>query len=186
MPATEARVLAIAGSLRADSVNRRLLHATAERAPDGVAFEHWNALGSIPPFDEDDETTPAPAVTAFRQALTEADAVLIATPEYNGSIPGALKNALDWASRPAGASPLAGKPVAVIGASASPHGAAWAQADLRKVLGIAGASVVERGASLGRAATRFSDDGALLDDDVRADIEATVAELLQTVASRGA
>jgi chromate reductase len=166
-------------------VNRRLLRSTAERAPQGVAFEHWDGLSRIPPFDEDDEAAPGPEVAAFRQALADADAVLFATPEYNGSIPGALKNALDWASRPTGASPLAGKPVAVIGASASPHGGVWAQADLRKVLGIAGASVVERGAALGRAASQFSADGALLDETVCADVEATVADLLQTVTAQG-
>jgi chromate reductase len=159
------RVLAISGSLRAGSVNRLLLRAAEEEAPIGVEIVAWDGLREIPAYDEDIET-PAPApVTAFRTALVDADAVLIATPEYNGSIPGALKNALDWASRPAGASALTAKPVAVMGASPSPFGAAWAQAELRKSLGIAGARALEQGASLGKAGTRLDADGRLTDDD---------------------
>lgn len=171
------RVLAISGSLRTGSLNRLLLRAAGEEAPAEVELVPWDGLAGIPAYDGDSEA-PAPAtVDAFRAALSDADAVLIATPEYNGSIPGALKNALDWASRPAGASVLDAKPVAVTGASPSPFGAAWAQAELRKSLGIAGARPLEQGVALGKAPSRFDAGGRLLDDGVRAELAALLAAL---------
>lgn len=138
------RVLGISGSLRRDSLNGALLRAAAERLPAGAEFDRFERLDEIPPYDADLEAmaTP-PAVAELRAAMREADAVLVATPEYNHSIPGVLKNALDWASRPAGRSALSGKPAAVIGASTGMFGAVWAQAETRKVLGALGGRVVE-------------------------------------------
>ena len=119
------RVLGISGSLRRDSYNAALLRAAAERLPDGVEIEVFERLAEIPPYDSDLEGAGevADAVTDLRERMRAADAVLIATPEYNSSIPGALKNALDWASRPAGESALMGTPAAVIGASTGMFGA---------------------------------------------------------------
>jgi chromate reductase, NAD(P)H dehydrogenase (quinone) len=138
------RVLGISGSLRRDSLNSALLRAAAERLPAGAELTTFERLAEIPPYSEDAEAGPAPdAVRELREAIRAADAVLIATPEYNHSLPGQLKNALDWASRPAGQSALSGKPAAAIGASKSMFGAVWAQAELRKVLAAMGGRVVE-------------------------------------------
>jgi chromate reductase, NAD(P)H dehydrogenase (quinone) len=139
------RVLGISGSLRRDSHNAALLRAAGELVEgEGAVFEVFDALKAIPPYDGDDDVGSGPAaVASLRQAIADADALLFATPEYNSSIPGVLKNALDWASRPLATSPLRGKPVAVIGASTGMFGAVWAQADLRKVLGATGARVTE-------------------------------------------
>ena len=128
------RVLGISGSLRRDSYNRQLLRAAAGLLPPEVELVLFEGLKAIPPFDEDDERTSALAVRRWRGAITNADALLFATPEYNSSIPGALKNAIDWASRPSAAAALRNKPSAVIGASTGMFGAVWAQAELRKVL----------------------------------------------------
>src|SRR5215218_1042546 len=113
------RVLGISGSLRHDSHNSALLRAAGELVEEeGAEFEVFDGLNAIPPYDEDDSIGPGPvAVARLRRALADADAVLFATPEYNSSIPGVLKNAVDWASRPRDTSPLRNKPVAVIGAS---------------------------------------------------------------------
>lgn len=138
------RVLGISGSLRRGSFNSALLRTAAERLPAGAELVAFERLAEVPPFDEDAEAGATPAaVGALRRAIREADAVLIATPEYNGSLPGQLKNALDWASRPAGRSALNGKPVAAIGASKSMFGGVWAQAELRKVAAAMGGRVVE-------------------------------------------
>ncbi len=138
------RVLGISGSLRRDSLNSALLRAAAERLPGGVELTTFDRLAEIPPFSEDAEAGSAPsAVRELREAMRAADAILIATPEYNHSLPGQLKNALDWASRPAGQSALTGKPAAAIGASKSMFGGVWAQAELRKVLGAMGGRIVE-------------------------------------------
>lgn len=138
------KVLGISGSLRRDSYNHALLREAAERLPAGVEWSEFEALREIPPYDADLEAEGTPdAVAELRRAMREADAVLVATPEYNHSIPGALKNALDWASRPAGQSALMGRPAAVIGASTGMFGAVWAQAETRKVLGALGGRVVE-------------------------------------------
>ncbi|MGC1852767.1 MAG: NADPH-dependent FMN reductase [Solirubrobacterales bacterium] len=138
------RVLGISGSLRRESHNSALLRAAAERLPGGAELVLFERLDEIPPYDEDDEMRGTPeSVRELRETIRSADAVLIATPEYNHSIPGQLKNALDWASRPAGQSALNGKPVATIGASTGMFGAVWAQAELRKVLGAMGGRVLE-------------------------------------------
>ncbi len=138
------RVLGISGSLRRGSFNAALLRVAGERLPTGAELALFDRLRAVPPYDEDVDTAREPAaVHELREAVREADAVLIATPEYNSSIPGQLKNALDWVSRPAGQSALRGKPVAVIGASTGMFGAVWAQAELRKVLAAMGGRVID-------------------------------------------
>src|SRR5213593_1551316 len=139
------RVLAISGSLRRDSHNTRLLRAAAEMMPPGVELELFDGLRDVPPYDADDDVEPAPEpVRRLRDAIASADAILIATPAYNSSIPGQLKNAIDWASRPFPDNVLRGKPVAVVGASTGSFGAIWAQSELRRVLGATGARVIDR------------------------------------------
>jgi chromate reductase, NAD(P)H dehydrogenase (quinone) len=138
------RVLGISGSLRRDSHNTELLRAAATLLPSGVEFELYDGLRDIPPYDEDHDQAGDTAVARLKERIAAADAVLFATPEYNHSIPGHLKNALDWVSRPLADTPLKGKPVAVIGASTGMFGAVWAQAELRKVLAAIGARVIDR------------------------------------------
>jgi chromate reductase, NAD(P)H dehydrogenase (quinone) len=174
------KVLGISGSLRGSSHNTNLLRAAAELLPHEVEFELWDGLKAIPPYDEDDDVDPAPApVAAFRAAIAGADAVLFATPEYNASIPGVLKNALDWVSRPLRSNPLRNKPVAVIGASTGAFGAVWSQAELRKVLGAIGARVLEGDVAVGHAPTRFDERGRLTDELLIAQLEEVVARLVQ-------
>ena len=163
------RILGISGSLREGSHNTALLRAAATQLPRGVHFDLYGSLRDIPPYDADRDRDPAdPAVASFREAIAGADGVLIATPEFNGSIPGVLKNALDWASRPFPDNALRGKPVAVIGASTGLFGAVWSQAETRKVLGVIGADVVDEELPVGQAETAFADDGRLLDAEQRA------------------
>ena len=143
------RILGISGSLRRDSHNAQLLRAAALQLPPGVELELWEGLKAVPPYDADDDGLPrARALRELDAAIRDADAVLIATPEYNSSVPGVLKNAIDWASRPRAATPLQGKPAAVIGATTGSFGAVWAQAELRKVLASSGARVIEQGVAL--------------------------------------
>ena len=151
------KVLGIAGSLRSGSYNRQLLEAARDLFPEDVELEVWDGLKAVPPYDEDDDVEPAPAgVAELRDALAGADAVLFATPEYNSSVPGVLKNALDWASRPLATNPLRNKPVAVIGTSTGMFGAVWSQAELRKVLGALGARVVDLDAPVPRGQEAFA------------------------------
>jgi chromate reductase len=172
------KVLGISGSLRRGSYNRNLLRAAAELLPEDVEFVLWDGLKEVPPYDEDDDTESAPAaVPRLRAAIGGADAVLIATPEYNSSIPGQLKNAIDWASRPIATNVLRNKPVAVVGASTGAFGAVWSQAELRKVLGATGARVVDAEVAVGHAHERFDRDGRLVDEDLRGQLRETV-ELL--------
>jgi chromate reductase len=176
------RVLGITGSLRRDSFNHALLREAAERLPAGAELVEFDRLGEIPPYDADVEAegTPEP-VEALRQAMREADAVLVATPEYNHSIPGALKNALDWASRPAGQSALTGKPAAVIGASTGMFGAVWAQAETRKVLGALGGRVVEGELPVARAAELIRNGRLELSPEQSEQLEGLLAELVAEV-----
>jgi chromate reductase len=176
------RVLGITGSLRRDSLNHALLREAAERLPAGAELVEFDRLGEIPPYDADVEAegTPEP-VEALRQAMRDADAVLIATPEYNHSIPGVLKNALDWASRPAGQSALSGKPAAVIGASTGMFGAVWAQAETRKVLGALGGRVVEGELPVARAAELLHNGRLELPPEQSDQLEGLLAELVSEV-----
>lgn len=173
------RVLGITGSLRRDSYNHALLREAAERLPAGAELVEFDRLGEIPPYDADveAETTPEP-VAALRQAMRDADAVIVATPEYNHSIPGVLKNALDWASRPAGQSALTGKPAAVIGASTGMFGAVWAQAETRKVLGALGGRVVEAELPVARAAELVRNGRLELSPEQSEQLEGLLAELI--------
>ena len=160
------KILAISGSVRRDSHNTRLLRHAAERAPAGIEIEVWDGLKSVPPYDEDDDGPIAPRpVAELRKAIADADGLLIATPEYNSSIPGVLKNAIDWASRPRAETPLQGKPAAVIGATTGSFGAVWAQAELRKVLASTGARVIDLELPVSKAHEAFDDDGALVSTD---------------------
>lgn len=137
-------VVALVGSLRAASINRQLAELAAQSAPDGVEVIVYEGLGDLPFYNEDIDTADAPAaVTALRAAAVAADAALVVTPEYNGSIPGVLKNAIDWLSRPWGDGALKEKPLAVIGTALGRYGGAWAHDEARKSFGIAGARVVE-------------------------------------------
>jgi chromate reductase len=176
------RVLAISGSLRDASSNTALLRALREEAPEGVEVELWRGLKEIPPYDQDDDVIPAPpAVDAFRSLIREVDAVFFATPEYNSSVPGALKNALDWASRPLATNSFRNKPVAVIGSSAGAFGGVWAAAELRKVLGAMGARVTEAELAVGHAAEKFDAEGRLVDDEVRDGLREALELLLAEV-----
>lgn len=172
------RVLGVSGSLRRDSHNTRLLRAAAEYLPAQVTLEVFDGLAAVPPYDEDADVEPAPAgARAFRDALAASDAVLFATPEYNGSIPGQLKNALDWASRPFTTNPLRRKPVAVVGASTGLFGAVWAQAELRKVLKTMGAVVVEAELIVPTADDAFHADGRLVLEEQTAGLSSVVTGL---------
>ena len=171
------RVLAISGSLRRRSYNRALIDAAATACSRTDEFVVWRGLAGVPPYNEDLEDTPAP-VAELRREIARADAVLIATPEYNGSVPGALKNALDWASRPFPDNCLRQKPVAVIGASTGLFGARWAQADLRKVLKTIGASVLEAELPLATAHEAFAPDGRLRRPEVTAQLCGILRQLL--------
>jgi len=162
------RVLAISGSLRRDSHNTELLRAAAELLPPPVELEIFDGLKAVEPYDEDDDRGAGPdGARRLREAISSADAVLIAAPEYNSSIPGQLKNAIDWASRPLTASALWGKPVAVVGASTGMFGAVWSQAETRKALAASGARVIEKDLPVGHAAEAFTDDGRLADVELR-------------------
>jgi chromate reductase len=178
------RVLAVSGSLRRDSHNSRLLRAAAQQLPSGVELELYDGLKQIPPFDEDDEASPAPEVLKWRRAIESADAVLFATPEYNSSIPGQLKNAVDWASRPTAQAALRNKPVAVIGASISMFGALWSQAELRKVLSAAGARVVDSELAVATAHEAFDDEDQLLEVELGDALRSVVNELVAAAQQR--
>lgn len=181
------RILGISGSLRRDSHNRRLLLEAAELLPPGVEFELFEGLKAVPPYDEDDDIEqPHESVVALREAIARADAVLFATPEYNGSVPGQLKNAVDWASRPRGDAALAGKPVAVVGASIGSFGGVWAQADLRRILGVAGARVIEHEFAVPRAHERLVEDDRLVHDEHRGQLTELVEALLAAVSQPAA
>jgi chromate reductase, NAD(P)H dehydrogenase (quinone) len=171
------RVLAVSGSLRADSYNTRLLEAAADAAPAGVEVELLDPalITDLPLYDQDLEDEGAPAsVDLLREAWAGADAILFATPEYNGSVPGGLKNAIDWASRPKFDAALTNKTVSVIGASTGQFGAMWAQQDLRKILGIAGARVVGEGLPVARAHEGFP-------ERVHEDLRAVLQTLVEAV-----
>lgn len=178
------RILAISGSLRQDSHNATLLRAAADLLSPGVALTLHGGLREIPPFDEDEYPDVPAAVQRLRAEVAAADAVLISTPEYNHSIPGQLKNALDWLSRPLAESPLRNKPAAVIGASTGMFGAVWAQAETRKVLGAIGARVLDGELPVPSADEQFHPDGSLADEDVERELVAILTELTDAAAAR--
>jgi len=185
------RILAISGSLRSASYNTGLARAAIEVVPDGVEIELYEGLGELPPYDQDlDEAggEPPAAVQDLRARIESADALLVVTPEYNGSIPGVLKNAIDWASARHRGSSFRNKTVAIAGATTGQYGAIWAQEDLRRVLGISGARVIDGNLPVSGAQNLFDDVGELRDpllaERLRVHLAALVAECapLQLVA----
>ena len=176
------RILGISGSLRRGSHNRRLLRAAAAALPSGAELVVWDGLAGLPAYDEDLEDPRPAAVEAFLAEVERADALLVATPEYNASIPGALKNALDWASRPFPDNVLRAKPAAVLGSSTGLFGAVWAQAEVRKVLKASGARPLEAELPVGMADAAFVPDGDALADPELADrLRTVLADLAREV-----
>jgi chromate reductase len=179
-------VLLVSGSLRRGSFNSALLREAATALPIGVGHVWLEEIGALPPYSEDDDGERAPAdVERLRRTIAAADPILIATPQYNGSIPEPLKNVVDWASRPFPGNAWRGKPVAVIGASTGIFGAVWAQAELRKVLRSAGARVIGGELAVGAAHDAFLPSGALRDPDFAAGLGDVVAALLDARPGRG-
>jgi chromate reductase len=183
------KILAISGSLRQGSHNTDLLRGAAASAPDGVDVELYHGLKEIPPYDADDDIPgdPPEAVEHFKSALAGADAILISTPEYNSSIPGALKNALDWASRPLAESPVRNKPVAVLSSSTGMFGGVWAAAETRKVMGALGARSLEDTVAVAKADERLANgvDATLL-DELRTVVDALAAAVEARASSAAA
>jgi len=178
------RILGISGSLRRDSHNTSLLRAAAEAAGPDIEFVLYDGLKQIPPYDEDDDVDPRPeSVARLNEAIAAADAVFLSTPEYNSSIPGQLKNAIDWVSRPVATNALRNKPVAVVGASTGGFGAVWAQAELLKVLAAVGARVLDLELPVPHAHTRF-EDGGLTDDEIRTRLEEAIEALADAARAR--
>jgi chromate reductase len=174
------KVLAISGSLRKLSFNTGLLRAAREHAPEGVEIEIYADLESLAPYNEDRENDRPETAEALMSRIDEADALLIATPEFNTALPGQLKHLVDWGSRPYGPeAKLYGKPVAVIGASKTAYGAMWAQDQLRKALGIAGARVTDVELSVGNGPEKFNEDSDLTDTEVLEQLEHVVRELVE-------
>lgn len=177
------RILGISGSLRSGSHNSKLLRVAAELLPSGAELTLYEGIRDIPHYDADLSHAPFPeAVERLRAAVREADAVLVATPEYNSSLPGTLKNALDWLSRPPAGSPIRGKPAGVVGASTGMFGAVWAQAEVRKVLGSIGARVLDRELPVTRAHEQFDSAGRLKDEDLARGLDEILHELLAAIA----
>jgi chromate reductase, NAD(P)H dehydrogenase (quinone) len=176
------RILGLSGRLCAGSHNTRLLRVAAAALPPGAELVVFDGLRELPHYDDDLLAAPPAAVDALRDAVRDADAVLVATPEYNHSVPGVLKNALDWLSRPLATSPLKGKPVAVIGASTGMFGAVWAQAETRKVLGAIGAHVVDRELPAGNVDELLLEDDRLAEAGLQGELEGVVGELYERTA----
>jgi len=178
------RVLGISGSLRRESHNTKLLRAAADVLPSGVELVEFGRLIEVPPYCEDTEHERADAVRELWDAVALADAVLIATPEYNHSMPGQLKNAIDWLSRPIDRNPFMRKPTAVVGASTGLFGAVWAQAETRKVLGALQAKVLDAELPLSQAQTRFDEEGNLVDEPARDALRGIVERLVDEAAAQ--
>jgi len=171
-------ILGIAGSLRRQSYNRSALRAVGTLVPDGVTLETFD-LDGLPGFNEDDEKNPPARIVELKAAVRAADALLFVTPEYNYSIPGVLKNAIDWASRPYGDNAWDGKPAAIMGASVGAMGTARAQYHLRQICVFLNVPVMNRPeVMIANAAARFDADGALTDDDTREHIRKLITGLV--------
>jgi len=176
---TTTRILALAGSLRDGSLNRRLLDAAIELAPEGVEIEIAD-IAALPHYDDDLDS---PGVADFKDRVADADALLFVSPEFNWSIPGVLKNAIDWASRPGGSSPLAGKPAAIMGVSPGPAGTGRMQMHLREVLLSTRTHVLMNSLQVSNGRERFDADGRLADDFVRESVRGLLRELTVAVGS---
>lgn len=176
------RVLGVCGSLRTGSFNAQLLLAAARHLPPMVTLETYDGMAEVPPFSED---LPRPRVVErLRDGIRAADGVLVATPEHNGSIPGHLKNVLDWVSTPFADNVLRGKPVAVVGATTGGFGAVWARAELRKVLATIGARVLDAELGIPYVHDAFLGRGMLADPHTDARLEDVVAELVRRARER--
>ncbi|OKL52469.1 NADPH-dependent FMN reductase [Buchananella hordeovulneris] len=171
------RILALVGSLRRDSVNRKLALVAQQGAAEQAEIEIFEDLKGIPPFDEDDEAQVPQAVKALWARIEAADAVLVVTPEYNSSVPGQLKNVIDWASRPFATNPLRGKNVAVVGASPGGGGARSSIADAQRILTRAGATVIEETFSVARAYQQLDAAGELSNPEIKDGVVAVVTAL---------
>ena len=181
---TGIEILGIVGSLRTGSFNHLALKAAQELVPDGAVLDLID-LNGIPVFNQDDEMAVPAAVREFKRRIMAANAILFATPEYNYSIPGALKNAIDWASRPYGDSAWQGKPAAILGASPGHLGTARAQYHLRQVLVALDMSVVNQPeVMISNAAQRFDQDGKLTDELTRKSIQKLLSALLHLCAGQ--
>jgi len=174
------RILLVSGSLRAGSWTTALLHAAAGCLPQG-ATTAVGLIADLPAYNEDlDQGDPPAEAVRWRAAVSAADGLIVATPEYNGAVPGGLKNALDWASRPRGAASLADKPVALLSASPSPRGGAWARENLQRVLEVAGARPLPGGVGVGQV-NQVLVDGRITDPSVEAEVAALVTQLVDSV-----
>ena len=161
------RILGIAGSLRRESYNRATLRAATQLVPEGATIDIFEIDG-LPGFNEDDEQNPPPKVVELKQRIREADAILIVTPEYNYSVPGVLKNAIDWASRPYGDSAWNGKPAAIMGASIGAIGTARAQYHLRQMFVFLNMFAVNQPeVMISNASKRFDTEGNLTDETTK-------------------
>ncbi len=181
----EIKILGLVGSLRKDSYNHFALKAAQELVPDGAVL-NLIELHGIPVFNQDTEMAMPAAVLEFKRQIRAADAILFATPEFNYSVAGVLKNAIDWASRPYGESAWTGKPAAVMGASTGSLGTARAQYHLRQILvSLDMPTVNQPEVMIVHAAQRFGPDGRLTDDPTRQHIQMLLAALVQLVKSAG-
>ena len=172
------QILGIAGSLRKQSFNRMALQAAQQLVPKNASIDIYENLGQIPPFNQDHEASPPAVVAEFKQIIRAADAILFATPEYNYSIPGVLKNAIDWASRPYGDSAWSGKPVAIMSASGGIFGGARAQYALRQSFIFLNMFPVNQPeVMIGKANEKFHANGNLTDENSRK----LITQLLQNL-----
>lgn len=176
------KVLAIHGSLRENSFTEQVARSAGDLAPEGVEVTLYEGLDGIPGFNSDLESDVPEAVKDLRSQIEEADALLIVTPEYNASVPGALRNAIDWSSRPHGDSALAGKPAAIVSQSPMPFGGIWANQQIRKSFTITGTPTVERELAIGKVDEKLDENGRLTDDAARTELTAVMAELNELVA----
>lgn len=183
------RILALVGSLRAGSTNRQLAEAAVKHAPDGVEIELFEGLVDVPFYNEDIDTeaTLSTGAGKLREAAGRADALLLFSPEYNGTMPAVLKNAIDWLSRPYGAGAISGKPVAVVGTASGQYGGVWAQDEARKATGVAGAVVLEDAKlSIPGSMTRFAETHPADDQEVVTGLTAVIEQLTARAAAASA
>lgn len=176
------KVLAISGSLRQEALSTRLVNAAEDLAPEGVEISRFEGLEDVPNFNQDLESEVPGIVEDLRSQIDAADALLIVTPEYNASMPGGLKNAIDWASRPHGSSALAGKPAAVLSSSPMPFGAIWANQQVRKAFTITGTPTVEREVAIGKIDEKIDESDRLTEEVARTEVASLLAELNELVA----